>query len=109
VASREIVFSPQAERDIKELSKQHQVLVISALEEWALGADRHQTEKIKSQPSFYRLKVGCLRIFYYPLTQGRVVVLMIKDRKEAYRNLEVLPVKLATAIRRLKVAGESRP
>lgn len=109
MASREVIFSPQAERDIKGLSKQNQRQVISALEEWAQGIGKPQTEKIKSQPAFFRLKVGCLRVFYYPLTQGRVVILMIKDRKEAYRNLEVLPDKLETAIRNLRAVGSLRP
>lgn len=109
MASREVIFSPQAERDIKGLSKQNQKLAISALENWALGKGKSETEKIKSQPDFYRLKAGCLRLFYYPLSSGRVVVLMIRDRKDAYRNLDALPARLETAMHRFKTIGEKHP
>ena len=108
MASREVIFSPQAERDIKGLSKQTQRLAVSALENWAAGKGRQETEKIKSQPDFFRLKAGCLRFIYYPLSRERVLVLMIRDRKDAYRNLEALPTKLETAMTRLKLIDEKR-
>lgn len=108
MASKEVIFSPQAERDVKGLSKQNQQLAISALDSWAQGIGKHETEKIKSQPSFYRLKAGCLRIIYYPLSRERVVILMIRDRKDAYRNLDVLPKKLETAMTKLKIIGDQR-
>ena len=108
MASREVVFSPQAERDIKGLSQQNQKLAITALEQWAQGDGKYETEKIKSQPDFFRLRAGCLRVIYYPLSRGRVVILMIRDRKDAYRNLDALPAKLETAMTRLNLIGERR-
>lgn len=109
MASKEVIFSPQAEREIKKLSKQNQILAISALEEWAAGMGRSETEKIKAQPSFFRLRAGNLRLIYYHLSKDRVVILGVRDRKDAYRNLDALPVRLEVALRHVRQIGAGHP
>lgn len=109
MSPKEIIFSPQAERDIKDLSKQEQKTVLESLKKWASGEYKPELEKIKSQPAFYRLKAAHLRIIYYPLGScQRVLLLLIRDRKSAYRGLGDLSQKLTTAVQKLKIAKPGR-
>ncbi|WP_371229386.1 type II toxin-antitoxin system RelE family toxin [Roseovarius sp. 2305UL8-3] len=101
---KEIIFSPEAERAIKKLSKQDQRTVWGALNKLRSGDDNLQIEKIKANPAFYRTRVAHLRVIYYPLSRGRVVLLLIGDRKAIYRKIANLDQKLVTALRKLKVA-----
>lgn len=102
---KDIVFSPNAERELKKLTRDEQSKVFDALEKWRSGDAKLDIEKIKSQPRFYRLKAAHLRIIYYPLSAERVVLLVIKDRKDSYKGLGDLSQKLDTAIRRKKLTG----
>ena len=103
MAPKEIIFSPNAEKEIKKLSKQDQSLVLDALKKWRDGKTKPNIEKIKSQPDFFRLKAGHFRLVYYPLSPERVVLLLIRNRKDAYQGLSSLPTKLDTALRKLRM------
>lgn len=102
---KEVVFSPNAERDIKKLSAENRKLVIDGIESWQSQKTKPAIEKIKSQPDFFRLRLGRFRIIYYPLSNERVVLLLIRDRKDAYSGLDRLPKKLETAMRKLHLGG----
>lgn len=104
MSRKQVIFSPNAEKEIKRLSKHDQRLVMGALKAFSVGDGKPQIEKIKSQPSFYRLRVGNFRIIYYPLSPERVVLLLIRDRKTAYKGLGDLGERLNTAVRRLRIA-----
>lgn len=99
----EIIFSPQAEKELKGLTGREQKLVIGALKKWKDGNLVPNLEKIKSQPDFYRFRASHLRIIYYPLNAGRVVLLLIRDRKDAYKCLGDLNDRLSTAL--MKIAA----
>lgn len=101
---KEIIFSPEAERAIKKLSKQDQKTVWGALKKLRAGDDNLKIEKIKASPAFYRIRAAHMRVIYYPLSRGRVVLLLIGDRKEIYRKIATLDQKLGTAMKRLGIA-----
>jgi len=100
----EIIFSPNAEKEIKRLQNTDMKIVLGALEKFSAGEGKNNVEKIKANPCFFRLKVGSFRLIYYPLSHERVVLLLIRDRKNAYKNLGDLDKRLETAIRKLKIA-----
>ncbi|WP_425039378.1 type II toxin-antitoxin system RelE family toxin [Primorskyibacter sp. S187A] len=101
---KEIIFSPEAEKAIKKLSKQDQKTVWGAIKKLRAGDGNLQVEKIKANPVFYRARVSNFRVIYYPLSQGRVVLLLIGDRKAIYRKIASLDQKLGTALKKLRVA-----
>jgi mRNA interferase RelE/StbE len=102
VNSIEIVFAPAAERDLKKLPKDRQREVIKTLRKLRDSSDTLEIEKIKGHPSFFRIRCGqSMRIIYHPLSANRVVVLVVCDRKGAYRNLGALDNKLSAALIRL--------
>ncbi len=103
MAPKEIIFSPNAERELKKLSSIEIKIVLNALDKWIQGS-KVSIEKIKAQPNFFRLRAGNNRVIYYPLSRERVVLLLIRDRKNAYNALGNLGDKLDTAFRKLKVA-----
>lgn len=105
MSPKEIIFSPNAEKELKRLQKKDQKFVMGALERFSAGEGKQEVEKIKSQPCFFRLKAGNFRLIYYPLSSERVVLLLIRDRKNAYRNLGDLEQRLETAKRKLNIAG----
>ena len=93
----EIVFSPSAERELKKLDKTNQDLVFSTLQDWQEGNKEIKLEKLKGYPKFYRMKAGRdLRVIFHPITTSRIVILVIRDRKSAYRGLNSLHRKLET-------------
>jgi mRNA interferase RelE/StbE len=94
----------QAEKDLKDLPKDDQALIVTALRKWKNGHGCPDLEKIKSQPSFFRFRASCFRIIYYPLSNERVVLLMIRNRKSAYRGLGDLRQRLGHAMLRLRIA-----
>jgi mRNA-degrading endonuclease RelE of RelBE toxin-antitoxin system len=106
VIPNEIIFSPQAEKDTEGLPKGDQQCVFETLRKWKSGEVKLDVEKIKSQPSFFRVKFRHLRIIFYPLGHGRVVLLLVLDRKNAYRLLGNLNDKLVTAMRTLKIVSK---
>lgn len=105
MSQKEVIFSPETERAIKKISDRDRKVVWGALKKLRAGVGNLSIEKIKTQPSFFRIKVAHMRIIYYPLSQGRVVLLLIGDRKDVYRKIVNLDAKLSTALRKLKIAG----
>lgn len=105
MAPKKIIFSPQAEKEIKALQEGEQKKIFAGLKSWKAGEIRPDIEKIKSQPDFYRLRLGKFRVIYCPLSSERVVLLLIRDRKDAYQDLGNLRAKLSTAMRKLNIVG----
>lgn len=97
--TNEVIFSPNAEKELKSLPKNDQKCVLSTLRRWAKGELDPAIEKIKTQPAFFRMKFRHLRVIFYPLSHERVVVLLVGDRKNVYRKLDSLESKLDAAIR----------
>lgn len=103
MASTDIIFAPAAERELKKLTKERQKDVFAALRRLRDSSETLEIEKIKGHPSFFRIKAGSeMRVIYHPITASRFVVLVIRDRKEAYRGLGDLNGKLQAALHRAK-------
>ena len=103
MSPKQVVVSPSAEKELKRLQKKDLKLAIKTLDKLESGSGCLEIEKIKSHPAFFRIKAGNLRMVYYPLTSGRVVLLLVRDRKDAYRGLDALDSRLTKAIRSMKV------
>lgn len=107
MSPKEVIFSPAAERELKKLTKQRQIDVIKALKKLQHGkiAD---IEKIQGQPSFFRIKAGReMRVIYHPLSPNRYVVLVVRDRKEAYRGLNELSNKLEATLSHIEAVAKN--
>lgn len=101
MASTEIVISPAAKREIKKLSPDRQQQALKLLRALETGSETLVIEKIKGHPSFFRIRRGDMRIVYHHLTGNRVVILVVRDRRDAYRGLNELDRKLFTALQEL--------
>jgi len=101
---KEVIVAPNAERELKKINKSDRTKIWADLKKWRSGELKLDVEKIKSAPDFYRLRIGNYRLIYYPLSSERVVLLLIKDRKNAYRGVGDLHEKLDTALRKLRIA-----
>ena len=101
MTSTEIIISPAAKREIKKLSKERQQQTVSLLRALESGSETLVFEKIKGFPSFFRVRNGNMRVVYHQLTGNRIVILVARDRKDAYRGLHDLDRKLLTAIQEL--------
>lgn len=101
---KEVIIAPNAERELKKINLSDRKKVWTAIKQWRSGEIRLDIEKIKAAPDFFRLRIGNYRVVYYPLSPERVVLLLVRDRKKAYKGLGDLQVKLETALRKLKIA-----
>lgn len=98
MSPKEVVFGPSAEKEIKKLQKRDQKTIFRYLDRFATGEGSVSVEKIKTHPDFYRIKAANFRLVYYPLSKERVVLLVIRDRKDAYKGLNALDRRLETAL-----------
>lgn len=103
----EIHISPAAKREIKKLTKQAQKVIIEALQGLAACPRPRGVEKITDRPDFLRIPAGRNhRIIYHIRGNNLVIVLVVRDRKDAYKGLDALDAKLAAAI---SAIAEERP
>ncbi|RWP83681.1 MAG: type II toxin-antitoxin system RelE/ParE family toxin [Mesorhizobium sp.] len=95
----EVVFSPAARREIRKLTRQVQGLVFDTLEKLQKVPRPRGVEKIQGHPDFFRIKAGHdHRIIYHIFVERLLVVLVIRDRKDAYKGLDDLDGKLGAAL-----------
>ena len=109
MSSTEVIISPAAKREIKKLSRERQKQTIDLLRALESGSETLAIEKIKGFPSFFRIKNGNMRVVYHHLTGHRVVILVARDRKDAYRGLRDLDRKLLTALQEISEAEAVHP
>jgi len=107
------VFSPAARREIKKFDKKIQVKFIEAIETLTQHPRPRGAEKVKGHPCFFRIKAGAdHRVIYHVLNERIVVILVLRDRKEAYRGLDDLNDKLGAALvemeEKVKAASASK-
>ena len=84
----EIVFSPQAVKDLKKLDKPAQVCIKTAIQKLAWFPPTVRIIKLKGgNNTEMRLRVGKWRvIFEYSFSEKCVRILRIKHRRDAYKN-----------------------
>ena len=105
-----VVICKKAEKQIKKLSKDEQKKVAEAL----VGLKKEQrpagVEKLSQNPLFWRIRVGDHRVIYAINDDlKKVVVAVVRHRKDAYRDIEKLsPALIAKALQPFIQAG-ARP
>jgi mRNA interferase RelE/StbE len=102
----EVKVARAAASGLKCLDKKDATRIIRALEKLRETPRPRGVEKLTDRPGFFRLRSGDYRIIYTILEDRRVVVvLVVRHRKDVYRNLDCLDEKLATAIKELSEAA----
>ena len=88
-----------ARREIRKFEKKIQIRFIEAVESLAKNPRPRGVEKVKGHPCFFRFKSGAEhRVIFLILSERIVVILVLRDRKEAYRGLDNLDDKLDAAL-----------
>jgi mRNA interferase RelE/StbE len=95
----EVVFAPAAGREIRKLPRNVQEQVIRTLESLSITPRPRGVEKLQGHPRFYRITVGkSHRLIYHILREKLIIVLLIRDRKDAYKAIDDLDGKLEVAL-----------
>jgi mRNA interferase RelE/StbE len=99
LADYSVVIADPAKREARKLPEDAKTQVARALTKLATCPRPSGAEKLRSQPSFYRIRSGDYRIIYAirPALKAAIVV-VIRHRKDAFRGLEELDGKLADAL-----------
>ncbi|MBZ0163413.1 MAG: type II toxin-antitoxin system RelE/ParE family toxin [Notoacmeibacter sp.] len=103
----EIVFAPAAKRELKKLTKDDQRKIVKAIEALPSDPRPRGVEKVKGHPKFYRIKAGGdHRVVYHIIQERLIVILVIRNRKDAYKTVGNLDNKLNAAL--LEIEEEVR-
>lgn len=84
----EVIFTPQAKKGFKKLSKITQILVFEKLKRLRSGVFVG-AEKLTDYRGVYRIRIGDYRIVYRTMSGKRYIVL-VGHRKEVYALLKRL-------------------
>ncbi len=86
-----VKIAPTAERQIKKLPRSEQSRVITCLESLTTNPRPAGVEKLSQQPGLWRVRVGDYRVIYaIEKASAVVIVLIVRHRKDAYRDLHKL-------------------
>ncbi|KJV81264.1 addiction module toxin, RelE/StbE family protein [Rickettsia hoogstraalii str. RCCE3] len=89
-----IELAPNAQRQLKKLSKQLQLTIIQKLEDLKITPLPVGIKKLSGINNLYRLRIGNYRVIYQVEHKILLIlVLKIGDRKEVYDNLKALSNK----------------
>jgi mRNA-degrading endonuclease RelE of RelBE toxin-antitoxin system len=103
VVEYDVIFSPSARREIKKLEKAVQKKVFDVLAGFRFEPRPQGVEKLTDRPKYFRAKVGgSHRMIYTILPANKIVVLVIRDRKSAYKNVKGLDKKLERAVSEIR-------
>lgn len=87
-----------AVKEIRKLPRTAQKRVITCLENLSKDPRPSGVEKLSENPRFWRVRSGDYRIIFYIDDAERLVVaLVVRHRKDAYRNLDQLDARLMAA------------
>lgn len=95
----QVVLANSAIKELAKLPRGAQLRIVEALDGLQANPRPHGAEKLQSNPSFMRMRTGDYRIIYAiednpPLC----VVVVIRDRKDAFKGLGSLDAKLAKTV-----------
>jgi mRNA interferase RelE/StbE len=107
--SYEVRFSRKAEQYINGLQRKDAKIIAGVLQRIA-RSPREGAEKLSQNPSFWRVRAGNHRIVYLILDDRKmIVVALVRDRKDAYRDLHRLdPVALIRTFATTLASSRSR-
>ncbi|KAA5803823.1 type II toxin-antitoxin system RelE/ParE family toxin [Alkalicaulis satelles] len=96
----DIEFARSASKEIRQLDRKSQERIFHALKALQQDPRPNGAEKLKGYPDFLRLRVGNFRVIYHIYNEVLIVVLLVRDRKDAYEAhaLKALEQKLETAL-----------
>jgi len=81
-------FTPAALRDLKRLSTNVRVGILSAIEALADNPRPQGSEKVKGSGDLYRIRSGAYRVLYNILDDVlTVVVVRARHRREVYKHM----------------------
>jgi mRNA interferase RelE/StbE len=105
----EVHISPAARREIRKLNKKAQRLIMRALEALQYCPRPPKVEKLQGHPDYLRLPVGRSHRMIYTIISSRLlIVLVIRDRKDAYRGIDNLGEKLRAAVDEIASTAEGQ-
>lgn len=84
-----VVLSPQAEKQLKKLSKIDQIAVAKKIRNIKDEKEIIQEEKLTDFRQIFRTRVGDYRIVYKK-TQSEIFIILIRHRKDVYKFLKRL-------------------
>lgn len=93
----EVVVGPAAERELGKLDQNSLRTVAKAIDRLQKEMRPRGVEKIQGHPGFFRIRAGDFRIIYFPMSDDRLVILVVADRKNAYRSVGDLEKRLQRA------------
>lgn len=94
-----IYVAKPARRDMKKLTKKEQQRVADAVNDLVSETIPRGVEKLKGHPAYFRLRVGNFRVIYHLKSDwNTIIILVIRDRKDAFKGLDTLDAKLADAL-----------
>jgi mRNA interferase RelE/StbE len=87
----EVRVAPAAVRQIKKLPRSVQQRLVRCFESLSEQPRPSGVEKLSQNPRFWRVRVGDYRVIYWIDDEAAVIVtLIVRHRKDAYRNLDQL-------------------
>jgi mRNA interferase RelE/StbE len=92
-----VYLAKPAQKQIKKLEKKHQKAVLKALDRLAKDPRPPKSEKLGGHRSFRRVRAGDFRVIY-AIEDQTVIVLRVRNRKDAYEGLEDLNPQLVSAL-----------
>ena len=82
-----VVFMPRAEKDLAKLPARDAKRVVSRIERLADNPRPENAKKLVGTDDLYRLRVSAYRVIYQVVDERVVVVVVrIRDRKDAYKD-----------------------
>lgn len=83
-----IVISPRAEKELKKISKIHQIAIVKKIRALA-SIENLSREKLTGYKDIYRVRVGQYRIVYRQRAD-EIFIVLIGHRRDIYRLLNNL-------------------
>ena len=98
MAEYEVQLAPAVQRELRKLERATLLRIVRALEKLGNNPRPGGVEKLSQDPRFWRKKVGDYRVIYtIEENPNAVIVVVVRHRKDAYRNLDQLDARLLAA------------
>jgi mRNA interferase RelE/StbE len=105
-----VLVAPAAKRELKKLTRQVRKRVMKALAELATTPRPVGVEKLSQDPRFWRHRAGDYRFIYaVDDKQSLVQILVVRHRKDAYRDIDKLDARLVADTIAPLLLGRSGP
>jgi mRNA interferase RelE/StbE len=90
-----VILAPKAEEQLDALQKTEAKRVAAGFLRLGAAPRPQKAEKISGHPPFRRIRVGDYRVIYAVDDESRIVVIVrVRHRRDAYRDLDKLDPRL---------------